>query len=119
MAAAITQLALALERGDVLSLHVVATNPDRLVAELVEAGGRQPEGPVAEKTAGGLRWRQGLVRIGEGDGVAVLVASQMEPINARSPYAGDDMSPSLVLGAGGELIDGDEAAALRAVELGA
>jgi hypothetical protein len=84
VSAAIVQLALALERGEVARVSLHSTNPDRLAQDLVDAGARC-ETPVSEREtlAGGvrLRWRQGLVVV---DRVPVTVASEMTPMQ-RNP----------------------------------
>jgi hypothetical protein len=93
VSAAAKQLALALERGEVASLTVKTSTPDRLLQDLVDAGAKL-ELPVAEKSildrGARMRWRQGSVVL---DGTPVLVASEMEPA-VRSPFtAGISLAP--------------------------
>lgn len=79
------QLALALERGEVTRVALHTPNPDRVAADLIEAGARA-EVAVSDREAlaGGVRyrWRQGLVIVAN---TPVHISSEMLPVQ-RDPY---------------------------------
>lgn len=97
MTASVAQLAAAIERGDVARVSIVCLNPDRLAAELLEAGAT-PLSQVTEREAlsrgSRVRWRQGSLVVG---GTHVSIASDFSPVQ-RDPRAdvSADEWPSLV-----------------------
>jgi hypothetical protein len=93
VSAAIMQLAIALERGEVTNVTVKTSNPDRLHRDLVEAGARCEQAVMHKEIAnrgGRLEWRQGSVVLESG--VPVLIASEMRPVQ-RDPLI--DVGPDI------------------------
>lgn len=88
--AAITQLAIALERGQVASLHLISEHPDRLVGELVEAGA-EPLAAMCANDAGGLVWRSGAVRLGPHRTLVLVTSPMVKFDRAPGPAAEFDL----------------------------